>query len=39
VPLATVIDVEPFGHRAAPGTGTAFLVPGAFVARCVVDYA
>lgn len=31
MPLATVIDVEPFGHRAAPGTGTAFLVLGAFV--------
>jgi hypothetical protein len=30
--LATAIfDVDPFGERAAPGTGTAFLVLGAFV--------
>ncbi|HEY6761829.1 MAG TPA: hypothetical protein VI318_20180 [Baekduia sp.] len=31
-PLATAIfDVEPFGRRAVPGTGTAFLVVAAFV--------
>ena len=29
--IATILDVEPFGARAAPGTGTAFLVLGAFV--------
>ena len=30
-PIATILDVEPFGARAAPGTGTAFLVLAAFV--------
>jgi hypothetical protein len=29
--IATILDVEPFGARAAPGTGTAFLVLAAFV--------
>ena len=29
--IATILDVQPFGARAAPGTGTAFLVLGAFV--------
>ncbi len=29
--LGAIVDVQPFGHRAAPGTGTAFLVLGAFV--------
>ena len=29
--IATILDVEPFGARAAPGTGTAFLLLAAFV--------
>src|ERR1700754_4896519 len=32
MPAATAIfDVDPFGARAAPGTGTAFLVVAAFI--------
>ena len=29
--VAAIVDVDPFGRRATPGTGTAFLVLGAFV--------